>query len=295
MATKKSKPNPQEAPATARENRTVWWALFGLSIVAIIVAGIVLTQRIGAYYKEADHPLFAFMQVASTDFTFAGNQITVTEVVDEQGQPAVRVTYADQELLLHTVFPPKHELPSLYDRQREWFAMLFFADRSGMTLEEFERRIAQDEIPLRLAIVTRTPFGIDPAKDARFDSITREENWATGEVHRDQWRFDFYEFMRDGTIAHEAKRFPESGKNLLRRRVSAELRGEPEPQRADDEIREYTWQFGAAIKVMNRPPPITQERQALLNAGWTLPVAAAGFLMLIVSFFFAIAPQRVRE
>ena len=81
----------------------------------------------------------------------------------------------------------------------------------------------------------------------------------------------------------------------MRRKVNAELKGEPEPQRAEDEIKEYTWQWGAAIKVTNRPPPITQERQALRDAGWTLPVAAAGFLMLVVSFFFAIAPARVTE
>ncbi|MEZ6165288.1 MAG: hypothetical protein R3B67_12745 [Phycisphaerales bacterium] len=81
----------------------------------------------------------------------------------------------------------------------------------------------------------------------------------------------------------------------MRRRANAELKGEPEPQRSDDEIQEYTWEYGAALKVTNRPPGITLEKQALLNAGWTLPVAASGFLLLVVSFCFAIAPDRVTE
>ncbi|MBO6739821.1 MAG: hypothetical protein JJ916_08190 [Phycisphaerales bacterium] len=291
MGTDHSKPAQQ----AHRERRGIWWMLFLLSIVAIIVAGISLTKRIGAYYERVDHPLFAYNEVASTDFTFAGRDVSIEEIQRSDDSLAIRVEYADESLELDVVYPPKHALPTLFDRQREWFGMYFFADRSGMTLQEFEEGIASDEIQLRLAIVTRTPFGVEPAKDPRHESIGRTENETTGEARRDLFRYDFYEFKRDGTIELESKRFPESGKSFMRRRVNAELRGEPEPERADDEIREYTWQWGAAIKVTNRPPPITQERQALLNAGWTLPVAAGGFLMLAVSFFFAIAPPRVTE
>ncbi|MCR9075371.1 MAG: hypothetical protein NXI07_04960 [bacterium] len=291
MGTDQSKPAEQ----AHREGRGIWWMLFYLSIVAIIVAGISLTKRIGAYYERVDHPLFAYNEVASTDFTFAGRDVSIEEIQRSDESMALRVEYGDESLELDVVYPPKHTLPTLFDRQREWFGMYFFADRSGMTLQQFEDGIASDEIQLRLAIVTRTPFGVEPAKDPRHESIGRTENETTGEARRDLFRYDFYEFKRDGTIELESKRFPESGKSFMRRRVNAELRGEPEPERADDEIREYTWQWGAAIKVTNRPPPITQERQALLNAGWTLPVAAGGFLLLAVSFFFAIAPPRVTE
>lgn len=286
-------PNPaQHAP---KERRGIWWMLFLLSFVAIIVAGVSLTKRIGAYYDRVDHPLFAYNQVASTDFTFAGHDVSIEEMQREDGSLFLRITYADASIDLDVVYPPKHALPTLFDRQREWFGMYFFADRSGMTLEQFEQGIASDQIQLRLAAVTRTPFGVEPAKDPRHESIGRTENETTGEARRDLFRYDFYELKRDGTIEHESKRFPESGKSFLRRRVNAELKGEPEPERADDEISEYTWQWGAAIKVTNRPPPITQERQALVDAGWTLPVAAGGFLLLAVSFFFAIAPARVTE
>lgn len=290
--------DPTNAPSPSdptREKRGFWWFLFAASAVAVIVSGIALTKRIGAYYEREGNPLFAFIEVVSTDFTFDGREVTLEETQGEDGTPALRVTYGDQTLDLDVVFAPKHSLPTLFDRQREWFGLYFFADRSGRTLREFERDIANDVIPVRLAAVTRTPFGVEPAKDPRYDSIGRDENETTGEARRDLFRYDFYEFKRDGTIAHEAKRFPESGKSFMRRQVNARLKGEPEPQRADDEIKEYTWEWGAALKVTNRAPAITQERQALRDAGWTLPVAAGGFLMLVVSFFFAIAPARVTE
>lgn len=282
----------QSAP---RENRGIWWILAAISVIAILVAGVSLTKRIGAYYERVDHPLFAYIEVVSTRFSFANREVSIEEHQRDDGSLGLLVNYGDQTLDLDVVYAPKHSLPTLFDRQREWFGMYFFADRSGRTLQEFEDAIATDEIPLRLAIVTRTPFGVDPAKEPRYDGIGRDENETTGEARRDLFRYDFYEFKRDGTIEQESKRFPESGKSFMRRQVNAELKGEPEPQRADDEIKEYTWQWGGAIKVTNRPPPITQERQALRNAGWTLPVAAGGFLMLIVSFFFAIAPARVTE
>jgi hypothetical protein len=282
-------------PDRPREKRGIWWIIAAISVVAILVAGINLTKRIGAYYEREDNPLFAFIEVVSTEFTFADRDVTITESQREDGSLALLATFGDETIELDVVYPPKHTLPTLFDRQREWFGMYFFADRSGRTLREFEDAIYKDEIPLRLAIVTRTPFGVEPAKEPRFDSIERDENQTTGEARRDLFRYDFYEFMPDGTIALESKRFPESGKSFMRRQVNAELKGEPAPERADDEIREYTWQWGAALKVTNRPPAITQERQALRDAGWTLPVAAAGFLMLVVSFFFAIAPARVTE
>ena len=294
MATEPTE-NPTSTTPLPKKGRGIWWGLFVLSLVAILIAGLQLTKRIGKYYDDADNPLFAYVQLVSTDFTFAGQEVSLTETTDAEGKQIIDVRFGEEQLLLDVVYQPKHHLPTLFDRQREWLGMYFFADRSGMTLTEFQHRIQTDEILPRLAIVTRTPFGVEPAKDPRHESIARNENETTGEARRDLFRYDFYEFKRDGTIAHEALRFPESGKSFLRRRVNADLKGEPEPQRADDELREYTWQWGAAIKVTNRPPPITQERQALLYAGWTLPVAAAGFLLAAVSFFFAIAPARVTE
>ena len=48
----------------------------------------------------------------------------------------------------------------------------------------------------------------------------------------------------------------------------------------------------AAIPLMNRPPSITNEQQALRNAGWTLPVASSSVIVLMLSLAFAFAPSR---
>jgi len=283
--------NLDRSNTPTKENRRIYWVLMAVSFVAIIVSGAMLAERIADYNKESDHPLFAYIQVQSTDFTFAGRSITLTEdTIDDK--PVLRVRYGNQELILDVTVPPQQPLPSLFERQSDWMTMDFFADRSGMSMDEFQRRVKSEEIIPRLAIVTRTPFGVEPINEPRFESIEQPKNRSSAEVRRDLWRFDCYEFLRDGTIVHEVKRFPESGKSLEYRQNYAKLRGDPIPQRGEGELEEYSWERGAALKIMPRAPAITFEEQPLRNAGWTLPVTAAGFLVFFVSFFFAIAPNR---
>jgi len=265
-----------------------------LSVLTIAFSGTMLAERIGLYNSSTAHPLFAYIGVQSTSFDFADRKITLEEdTVD--GQDVVRVTYGDKELVLDVAIDPQQPFPSLFERQKDWMTMNFFADRSGMSIKEFMGRIKSDEIKPRLSIVTRTPFGIDPIKQPKHEQIQQEENASSGDVHRDRWRFDCYEFLRDGTIAHEIKRFPESGISLQYRQNFAKLKGDPIPQRREGELAEYTWERGAALKIMPRPPAITFEEQPLTVAGWTLPLTAAGFLVFLVSFFFAIAPDRTKE
>ncbi|MDF1809550.1 MAG: hypothetical protein P1U42_07640 [Phycisphaerales bacterium] len=273
------------------DNRTIYWVLVVVSIFVIVISGFALAKRIGQYYDSFEHPLFAYVPIASTSFTFADKPITIVEeTIDDK--PFLHIKYGTEALLLEVVIPPQQPLPSLFDRQKDWFTMVFFADRSGITLSEFTEGISADEIKPRLGIVTRTPFGVEPAKEPRFENLQQPENASSGDVRRDRWRFDCYELNRDGTITHEVKRFPEDGRSLLRRQNYAKLKGENIPERGDGELEEYTWEYGAAHKVMPRAPAITFEKQALRGAGWTLPTAAAGFLVLVVSFFFAIAPTR---
>ncbi|MGV6813939.1 MAG: hypothetical protein ACWA5W_02885 [Phycisphaerales bacterium] len=273
------------------EHRGIFWGLFAFSLIMIAVAGYQLAGRIAEYNQVEDLPVFAFIPIISTDFEFAGRPVTLKEeTIDDR--PVVRVNFGDKELVLDVTIPPAVPLPSLYERQKDWMTLNFFADRSGMTKDEFMAKIESDEMKPRLGLVTRTPFGIEPAKAPRFDSIAQEKNASSADVHREQWRFDCYEFNRDGTITHEVKRFPESGRSLLTRQNYAKLKGEEIPQRSEGELEEYSWEYDSALKVMPRAPAITMEKQALRNAGWTLPTAAAGFLLAIVSFFFAIAPAR---
>lgn len=289
MGTEPTKPTRDK-----KDSRAIWWSLVVISIIAIAVSGFSLAQRINSYNQSEDRSLFAYIQIVSSSFTYADLPVDLVEDTVED-KPVVRVRYGDEELVLDVAIESRVPLPTLFDRQKDWMTMVFFADRSGMTLKEFDQKIHTDEIRPRLALVTRTPFGIDPPKAPRFENIGHEENESTGEVHRERWRFDCYEFLRDGTITHEVKRFPESGKSLLRRQNYAKLNGQPIPQRNEGELEEYTWQYGAALKTMPRAPSITFEKQALRKAGWTLPVAAGGFLLLVVSFFFAIAPARTAQ
>ena len=276
------------------EHRGIFWGLFALALIMIAVAGYQLAGRIAEFNQVEDRPIFAFIPIISTDFEFAGRPVTLKEeTIDDR--PVVRVQYGDEELVLDVTVPPTVPLPSLYERQKDWMTLNFFADRSGMTKGEFMAKIESDEINPRLGLVTRTPFGIEPAKAPRFDNIAQEKNASSADVHREQWRFDCYEFNRDGTITHEVKRFPESGRSLLTRQNYAKLKGEEIPQRSEGELEEYSWEYDSALKVMPRAPAITMEKQALRNAGWTLPTAAAGFLLAIVSFFFAIAPARTSK
>jgi len=276
------------------DSRTIYWTLVVFSIFVIVFSGFFLAKRIGQYYDSFEHPLFAYVPIASTSFTFADNPVSIEEETID-GKPYLHIKYGSEALLLDVSIPPQQPLPSLFDRQKDWFTMVFFADRSGITLTEFTEAIAADEIKPRLGIVTRTPFGIESSKEPKFDNIQQPENASSGDVRRDRWRFDCYEFNRDGTITHEVKRFPEDGRSLLRRQNYAKLKGETIPDRGEGELEEYTWEYGAAHKVMPRAPAITFEKQALRGAGWTLPTAAAGFLVLVLSFFFAIAPKRTTQ
>ena len=276
---------------TPKENRRIYWALFAVSVVMVAVAGVSLAKRIGQYNTSVDHPLFAYIHVVSTSFVFAGRQVEVIEDVVE-GKDVVRIQFGDQELVLDVAIPPLQPLPDFYDRNEDWLTIAFFADRAGMSMKEFQRKLETDEIKPRLGIVTRTPFGLERLKAPHHENLQQKENWGNGEIRTDVTRFDCYELLRDGTITHEVKRFPESGNSLIRRQSYAKLKGEEIPQRVEGELEEYTWEYGAALKIMARPPAITLEKQALLNAGWTLPTTAAGFLLMLISFFFAIAPPR---
>lgn len=280
---------------TNKEPRKILWIIAALSLCTLIFSSYSLAKRIQDFNIERDAPLFSFRDVQSEAFLFLDNEFVLQEVtIDEED--FVKVRYGVEELLLPVTIPPRQPLPTIFDRQREWMSMMILVDRAGMSLEEVESKIDSGEILPRLILATRTPFGVEPSKEARFDSIAVEKNWAWGEVRRDLWLFDFYEFNQDGTITvHEPKRFPESGKSLLRRQNYAKLKGEPIPERDPTDLIEYTWEYGAAIKLTPRPPAITFENQALRNAGWTLPTAAGSVLLLIASVFFAIAPARVTE
>jgi hypothetical protein len=284
-------------PDTTRRRpfRPVPWLVAAASLVMLVVSTVLLARRVRAYNENAIQSIFAYVEVNNPSFPFRGRQVELAEAAGDDDQPVVTVTYGQDELVIPVTVQTRQELPGFFNRNADWMRMLFFADRSGMSMEEFERRIAADEIETRLIVVTRTPFGADPRKDGAF-GLEQERNESTADVRRDRWLFDFYELdPAGGFIVHQPLRFPESGASLLRRQNQAKLAGEPIPQREAGELQERTWQYGAALKVMPRAPAITFENQALRAAGWTLPAASASVLGLVFGVFFAIAPERRRD
>lgn len=281
-------------PTHNRSRRTLPWAVAAVSLIVLSVSTYLLAQRVRTYNENAIHSVFAYIQVVNPTFNFQGRPVELADTTDESGNHLLTLTYGPDTLSLPVTVEPRQTIPGFFNRHADWMRMLFFADRSGMSMEEFQARLARDEIPARLIVVTRTPFGFDPRKDGIF-GLEQDTNQSTADVRRDLWRFDFYELdPNGGIIQHEPLRFPESGSSLLRRQNDAKLKGLPIPERDPGELQERTWQYGAALKVMPRAPAITFENQALRAAGWTLPVASASVLTLVFGLFFALAPARTR-
>ncbi|MCA9304775.1 MAG: hypothetical protein KC996_11690 [Phycisphaerales bacterium] len=277
------------APSSGGNARKVWWAICVFSCIVMIVSVVLLAKRIDAYNHNEHRQIFAYIDLKSPAFAFHGRAVELSET-ETDGEQTLHIRYGDQSLDLPVTIPPQYHLPTLFDRQGDWMKLLYFADRAGLSFDEFTKGVEDGTLQPRLIIVTRTPFGYEP-KAPIFVQHAKNDTWA--KVRRDLDRYDFYEFMPDGTILqHEPKQFPESGKSLLRRQNNAKLKGEPIPQRSEHDLQEYTWQYGAAMSVTHNPPAITMEKQALRNSGWTLPAASGGFLVMMVAFFFAIAPAR---
>lgn len=277
---------------TKRSRRVLPWTIAAVSLVTLSLSTYLLAERVRAYNESAVHSLFAYVEAVNPEFDYLGRHVEISEDTTEELGHVLRVRYADDELLLPVAVETRQQLPGLFNRHADWMRLLFCADRAGMSMQEFEDRLARDEIETRLVVVTRTPFGIDANKQGVF-GLEQDENDSTANVRRDRWLFDFYELSADGGfIVHQPLRFPESGSSLLRRQNNAKLKGEPIPEREAGELKERTWQYGAALKVMPRAPAITFENQALRAAGWTLPVASASVLGLMFGIFFGIAPAR---
>ncbi len=284
-----------QTPPARRAPRPIPLAVAVLALLVMVASSLLLAQRVRAYNQQAVGSIYAYVQVHNPSFEFHGRPVRLTETTDDQGDPLLSVVYGSDELVIPVAVETRQRLPDFFARHADWMRMVFFADRAGLTMPEFQARVARGEVPARLVIVTRTPFGADPAKEGAF-GLDQGRNQSSAEVRRDRWLFDFYELdPAGGFIVHQPLRFPESGASLLRRQNNAKLRGEPIPDREPGELEERTWQYGAALKVMPRPPAITFENQALRAAGWTLPVASASVLVLLFAAFFAFAPDRVRE
>lgn len=275
--------------ARVSTGKRIAWLGALVSLVVLVVSGYALAHRIADYNKALERRIYYFIEGDKPEFTFNAKPVAITDELDDTGEGDVIVNYDGDELRLPVQVPSEHPFPGL-QRHADWLRIQLFADGTGLTHEQFEQGIDSGEIQTRLVIVTRNPLS-DEVREGRFDLET-PDNWAWGEVRRDRWTFSFHELLAEGGFESHTLRFPESGASFYRRKVNADLAGEPIPERREGELVEGTWQFQAALRLMNRRPGITTEQQALLNAGWSLPAASASMILLMVFIAFALAPSR---
>lgn len=291
-------PGSNDAPADIRRppsarRRLIAGSLALASVATLAVTGTQLAQRVAAWNETNDDATYAFVELGQAEFEFAGRPVSLTDELGDAGDGEVILTFGDLERRFPVAVPSDIPLPGL-DRHRDWLRVQAFADATGIaSVEGLRAAIAEGEVTERLVITTRTPMAA-ATEAGRFD-MDVPDNWGWGEVRRDRWLFTFTELLPDGTFREQSLRFPESGRSFYRRQIEAEKNNEPPPQRAPDELVQGTWQFQAALPLMNRAPAITMERQALLSAGWTLPVASGSVLVLMFSVAWFFAPDRARD
>lgn len=259
-----SKPNQQ--PILAHKQRTFRRLLGIVSAVSFILCiacvGF-LMQRIIAFHDASPRHFFRFQPVNDRTFIYANRPVTFQDEHETGQADTVIVTYGDQTLRIRrTIAAARDGLPGLLDHA-DWLRVMRFADASGMTDNEFVKRLGTPELPDRLLIMTRSSRpGAEP------------ETW--GLVWKRDWIFDFYELQPDGSFTHGRLKHP-----------TAYRMKEPKP----GELRENTWQYQAAMNLMPRSGPTKNFRlDALGAASWTLPASMFAGLLGVVSLFFAIAP-----
>lgn len=282
---------PSAPRVSARKPKKGPLLIAGIGVAVLVGSGYLLTKRVDTYNKEHLGPTYRFIQTDQADFEFAGRPVTIVDEVNEAGEGTITITYGEDTLVLPVEIPNSVALPG-FDRYRDWFAMQIFAESTRMSFQDFRRGIDDLTITPRLIAVTRNPMSED-VRQGRFD-LNVPENWGTGETHRDRWTFTFHEFLPAGGFETQTLRFPQSGKSFYREQVNADLKGEQQPERRGDELREGSWEFQASLPLMPRTPAITMENQAMRAAGWTLPVASASVLFIIFGLAWAFAPDRAK-
>lgn len=274
--------------------RLIWLSVAALSLLVLAFSSYALAQRVDSWNNENATPIWYWQEMEETRFEFQGREVDVTWDVNDAGEGTVFVAYGDETLELPVAIPNRNAFPG-FMRFQDWLRVLVFADSERRSVPDFEAALDSGDITLRAVVVTRVPDPevLDKGPLANVLNIdVDDDSWGWGETMRHQWSFDFYELLPGGGFEKTTKRWPESWQSLYRRQVRASQRGEPLPERNEGEFVYGEWQHDAALRVSPRAPGITMERQALRNAGWTLPTASGSLLLALVSVAFAFAPSR---
>lgn len=302
-----------------RKPKTVPAIIALTSAAVLVMSGVALAYRIERFHEDNPRPLFYSIRTDKLAFEFEGRPVRFVPTMNDAGEGSVALKYGDPAtpnsasgtsasdtltavtpdggvatLEIPIEVPTSIALPGL-DRFLDWMQVFLFAENAAREpLDVFREKVLSGEADLRAVVVVRR---VEADPDEEPGRIAEELGVEAPleqfrEVRRDRWVFTFHELLPDGSIGTHRLRMPESGARFYRRQVRAYERGEPEPQRDADELKERTWEWDLALRTMPRPPAITKENQALLYAGWTLPVASSAALALFVSLAFAFAPDR---
>ncbi len=275
-----------------KRNRSGAWVGVAISLAALLVGCAVLAQRVHAFNRDHPRNTPYFFVLDLTSFLYHGRQVQIVDRLDDKGVGFVEVSYDQDVAAIPVGVPSLHPLPGLA-RHEDWLRVMFVAPPAeGQSYESFVQAINKGEIEPRLVLVSRhlNP-GID---DSRFglevDSSSRER----GETMRKRWTFGFLELMPQGGFRQWSRTFPESQRSYERRVLAANRAGEPKPDRDPDELAEDSWEWHAALHVIpsGKAPNRTFQHDALIAAGWSLPVASLGVIGLLISLAIALAPTR---
>lgn len=250
-----------------------------LAFIAFVLSAYSLAAYIARYNDENPPNLIYIRPIDSTQNAFAGKPLTIEDTLNDQGFGTVTVTFGDNVLELPVQEPVETPLPDLA-HHGTWLRLIAWKRGDAFDADDArddKREGIVDGAPV--LVVRRVPPGEDPR--------------TVGRIARSQWRFSFYEFMRDGTIERSEFQYPESRRAYQRRVRAAERAGEPAPTRPSNELQQDTWQFSAAMLVMpGRPPSQSFTENALAGAGWRWPATTLSFIIACVAFVVGIAPKR---
>lgn len=283
-------PNPAASPpaASPRRGRGIAWGIAAASLIAILVSITLLAREIRDYQRDSGRRQYYTRTIDATEFSLGGRPVLLREETDDLGRGEIVVTYAQDVLRLKVEIPNRHPLP-LLARHEGWFRIVEWADGTGMNAVQFETARESGDLPTSVVIATRSlPPGAPPG------------GW--GEVWRHQWVFNLYTLRPPspddppgvgGGFAHERLEYPESPRAFARRTDAAVLRGEPPPQRNPRELREGTWQYEVAMRVMPKgsAPPHTFNRGVLMENRVLVAAASVSILTLLGGLAWALAPS----
>jgi hypothetical protein len=244
-----------------------WGITTFVALIITLGCGWAIARRVQAYNASADRVIFAFDSRNETEFTFAGRPVKITTDRTDRSSEFLDVTYGDEKLRLRVAVPGNALLPGLIPHS-DWMRLLRFARMSGRTPEQYKADLGSEQLPERLAIVTRVPRpGSDP------------NTW--GQVWIKDWTFEFYEFNPAGGFVAQKYKYP------------SHRRGQ---QPKAGELKDNTWEFQAAMQLM---PQQARERlmgkfpDAMSGLGIFLPGAGLFGALSVFAAAFAFAPRRL--